>query len=1803
MSRSDTGSLFDIPQNAPEITVGYIEALDDFYSAASVPKDVGPVMDPKAAASSTDSTGVWFLKAFKANAKSLKIEQFVVDKKSGGVAIPIIAPEKDYVAAFTSTSNSATEGAVGVPSAVDFDLISTPEELKAEATEAKRALELARTDRDAANLALVEATASRRSADVEVTEANLRRTAAVAAERVEKLQEKFQRARSEYMDLCRDIQGKATRAEDNKARLSDTQAALARAKHQQHRDALRRVESCMDLQKRWTILQLAKGCSAVEETCRAYVNGQDPLEAGDMRAVMHNLYKRFRNSSRMGITSTTVKCFQDATAGKQRPLISHIRQMQELYHTWKELSFDPATVTEALQTVLSMVFIAGMTAEDRNAFMESEDQTEAALERMAAELNLQTGEVDLRLAEPADAAEVLRVSQTRRTISAEEVVQHSHAKKSQYERLVDFANRRDTQGLLRNAFDNKSAAKQKDKASGKADVEKASQQVFAAAEEDKRNVCYEFQLGECKRGDKCHYRHAIDPAALQPAKEYKAAKVQREKEKAKAEHKPALMAVTSFGSLDSASSSDEEDLAGGHTSCFTGTYALLPQERQGTRGITLNWDTCSGMHIANDISMLDNPKNYRSSNNVAMGIGGSAKMTHIGDSSKLKLPRVRVIENQNVPHLMSVGRVVQRDQSGREGAAIFGARGAVQIRLDDVAQKELSDVIERCRMRGLVEGEAKQRGYVYVQSLDRNNGEAHAEPATKDTVLVAAVGINLFAGRVKMDGAAAAVDLLAKAGLPEQTLLDATELGATSGLPERITKGAVKKYFREHGKSAEAIEAGITRPVRRTPLGYTGPMATAPGETLMIDNVDVPFSRVPVSMDSSDPSRVVMKPAKSLQGYMDAVLAVDEHSGYAHVVGRKTKKDPHLLLQAVVERWVGRWGKLQNIKCDAEFVTTDSVQYAAASGLRIYQAPPGEHAMVQGGIESTIRWVSDGGQANMNRLTPLVDQGIISPTQKSKLWFHALLHAVCASNLKPVKNGGSPGTKTRLEEGSGKAVSLSTTVMMPFGLPIVSKKLRNDGKGRGMLCLYVGASAVVPGGVIVFNPKTGMIAVTYQFAPMPMTIASTPTEQLATARRLYSTMDVAARAQSGEMAPGSEGDSARLLLPWPETGVPEEVEEPQPQVALEQLDEELVEKQPVPAEPGGVSEPVPTRKSKQCAQQEQPVPAVDRSTLPYQTRNIHRRVLAVQVEPIRSAGTATGPAVDHVPGQRPPKPPIPTAKQRKDDPLWIAARKREAEKIMGAGVLGELPVDRGGNMVYPEDAMVHKMINVYDYKWKPDPETGEMRWLECVRCVSDGSVDTRKDLNCYAETPERTLLFLSLGLSATTGEYEVTADVERAYLNADSLDKNVVIIAPDDMPWLPRVSRLLKGLYGERLASRGWEIFIDKIMIDLGWKKLDICRGMYIKVRKDGNRARAQRHSDDMKLGGNNTCMVNEEAAAISAKVKMSPWRPVRRFLGVEIERVSLDTGEPDDLGRVVLVRQTDKIQSMQARFQHLHDEHNPRNVKREVPGPCHNPDEDAKGLHHDCFAELSVKGTKQYQELVGTLSWIAGARPDIKYACLLLSKKCIKPLRWDLQCAVWCMDYLVNTADTPLVLGGPILDPETTSDSSFATMQERETVLGHGITTGPLSGAIEAHSKSTKCAVTSVWETELAALSDAVKAQEFVTRACTEMGYDIPAARKVFCDNQGVLTWGEGNASNRRSRHIDVRYYYVRHAVRDGRVVLEYVPTKENYADVLTKAFNQREFKQLAARILGHLMVQGKGIQGVFEVDGWTGATKNERN
>ena len=54
------------------------------------------------------------------------------------------------------------------------------------------------------------------------------------------------------------------------------------------------------------------------------------------------------------------------------------------------------------------------------------------------------------------------------------------------------------------------------------------------------------------------------------------------------------------------------------------------------------------------------------------------------------------------------------------------------------------------------------------------------------------------------------------------------------------------------------------------------------------------------------------------------------------------------------------------------------------------------------------------------------------------------------------------------------------------------------------------------------------------------------------------------------------------------------------------------------------------------------------------------------------------------------------------------------------------------------------------------------------------------------------------------------------------------------------------------------------------------------------------------------------------------------------------------------------------------------------------------------------------------------------------------------------------------------------------------------------------------------------------------------------------------------------RTKHMDVRYHYIRELVKEGAITVEYMPTLSMTADILTKPLNQKQFSKLRTSLLG---------------------------
>lgn len=74
----------------------------------------------------------------------------------------------------------------------------------------------------------------------------------------------------------------------------------------------------------------------------------------------------------------------------------------------------------------------------------------------------------------------------------------------------------------------------------------------------------------------------------------------------------------------------------------------------------------------------------------------------------------------------------------------------------------------------------------------------------------------------------------------------------------------------------------------------------------------------------------------------------------------------------------------------------------------------------------------------------------------------------------------------------------------------------------------------------------------------------------------------------------------------------------------------------------------------------------------------------------------------------------------------------------------------------------------------------------------------------------------------------------------------------------------------------------------------------------------------------------------------------------------------------------------------------------------------------------------------------------------------------------------------------------------------------------------------------------------------------------DSNAAVKIYKDNQGSIALAKNPEFHKRTKHIDIRYHFVREKVEDNQVVLEYCPTQDMLAEVMTKPTPATQFALL---------------------------------
>ena len=159
-----------------------------------------------------------------------------------------------------------------------------------------------------------------------------------------------------------------------------------------------------------------------------------------------------------------------------------------------------------------------------------------------------------------------------------------------------------------------------------------------------------------------------------------------------------------------------------------------------------------------------------------------------------------------------------------------------------------------------------------------------------------------------------------------------------------------------------------------------------------------------------------------------------------------------------------------------------------------------------------------------------------------------------------------------------------------------------------------------------------------------------------------------------------------------------------------------------------------------------------------------------------------------------------------------------------------------------------------------------------------------------------------------------------------------------------------------------------------------------------------------------------------------------------------------------------------------------------------------------------------------------------------------------------WILRYLRGTSKSCLQFGGnskPVLEGFTDADMA-GDLDSRKSTSGHLIIFA--GGAISWQSKLQKCVALSTTEAEYIAVTEACKEVLWMKKLLEELGQEQEDL-KLYCDSQSAIHLSKNPMFHSRSKHIDVRYHWVRDVIESKQLMLEKIHTDDNASDMMTKA------------------------------------------
>jgi hypothetical protein len=236
---------------------------------------------------------------------------------------------------------------------------------------------------------------------------------------------------------------------------------------------------------------------------------------------------------------------------------------------------------------------------------------------------------------------------------------------------------------------------------------------------------------------------------------------------------------------------------------------------------------------------------------------------------------------------------------------------------------------------------------------------------------------------------------------------------------------------------------------------------------------------------------------------------------------------------------------------------------------------------------------------------------------------------------------------------------------------------------------------------------------------------------------------------------------------------------------------------------------------------------------------------------------------------------------------------------------------------------------------------------------------------------------------------------------------------------------------------------------------------------------------------------------------------------------------------------------------------------------------------------KLDVKQSTAFHNIVAkALYMVKRARPDASVAIAFLTTRVRSPDIDDWRKLGHLIEYLRSTVDLQLILGSNKTGVlQWYVDASFAVHTNMRGHTGSGLTMG--RGFPIVASTKQKLNTRSSTESELVGVDDMMPSILWTRYFLNAQGFNVKD-NILFQDNKStILLARNGKASSsRRTKHINVRYFFVTDRISKGELRVEWCPTKDMVADFMTKPLQGSTFKKFRD-LIKKLVTQDKVSKG----------------